>query len=167
MAATSLNSFVASSNAPAGQPAREYAKKLVIRSQNRIFLQPVADIDFLTAAANYVHLHVSGQSFRIRSTINGIEEKLDTQKFGRIHRCTIVNFDRIQEFRPLQRGDYMVTLVDGTQLKMSRRHRGQLDKIIALACATGKHLVKYGSAAKEQVRTASFHSVSGRSSSID
>src|SRR5690348_18286519 len=111
---------------------REYPKKIVIRSQSRIFLQTVADIDYLSAAANYVQIHAAGQVFRIRSTINAIEQRLDPKKFGRVHRCTIVNFDCVKEFRPLQRGDYLLVLNDGTQLKMSRRHREQLEK---LTCA--------------------------------
>jgi hypothetical protein len=55
----------------------------------------------------------------------------------------------VKEYRPLQRGDFMLTLNNGSQLKMSRRHREQLDKVISLSCAVGKHLVKYGSDSKE------------------
>jgi hypothetical protein len=55
----------------------------------------------------------------------------------------------VKEYRPLQRGDFMLTLNNGSQLKMSRRHRNQLDKVISKACVTGKHLVKYASDSKE------------------
>ena len=122
---------------------REYPKKLVIRPENRVLLQPVTEIDYLTSAANYVNVYSAGQVFRTRSTFEGIEQHLDPQKFGRIHRRTIVNFDRVKEFRALSRGDQILTLTDGTQLKMSRRHRGQLDKIIALGLAPGKPPLKY------------------------
>jgi DNA-binding LytR/AlgR family response regulator len=149
MATSTVNSY-AQANRVQPDNSREYPKKLVIRSQNRIFLQSVSDIDYLRAAANYVHIHASGQVSRVRSTINTIEQRLDPQKFGRIHRCTIVNFERVKEFRALQRGDFMLTLHDGSELKMSRRHREQLDRITALGCAAVKHLVKYGSAGKEQ-----------------
>ena len=141
------------------QEIREYPKKIVIRSQNRIFLQTVSEIEHLTAAANYVQIHAAGQTFRIRSTINGIEQRLDPRKFGRIHRCTIVNFDCVKEFRPLQRGDYLLILNDGGQLKMSRRHRDQLEK---LTCASASHLVKYGSAGNENTGLAPTNSVGGR-----
>lgn len=167
MSASSVNSFVQSNGNAVAGVAREYPKKLVIRSQNRIFLQAVGEIDYMSAAANYVHIHANGQVFRIRSTINSIENRLDPQKFGRVHRCTIINLDRVKEVQPLQRGDYQLTLNDGAQLKMSRRHREQLDKIVALACATGKHLMKYGSAGNEQSGIASADSVSGRGPSLD
>src|SRR5579872_2743698 len=123
MAASTVNTYVQTNGTPIQEGPREYPKKLVIRSHNRIFLQTVAEIDYLTAAANYVHIHAVGQTSRIRSTINVIEQRLDPQKFGRIHRCTIINFERVTEFRALQRGDYLLTLSDGVQVKMSRRHR--------------------------------------------
>ena len=148
MAASTVTSLVHPNVPESHEAQREYPKKLVIRSQNRIFLQTIAEIDYLTAAANYVHIHVAGQISRIRSTINAVEQRLNPQSFGRIHRCTIVNFDRVKEYRPLQRGDYLVTLSDGSQLKMSRRHRDQLEKVNALACAANKHLVKYSGASQ-------------------
>ncbi|PYY18782.1 MAG: hypothetical protein DMG60_06985 [Acidobacteria bacterium] len=162
MAASIANAFVQ----PSGNllpEVREYPKKIVIRSQNRIFLQTVSEIDHLTAAANYVQIHTNGQMFRIRSTINAIEQRLDPKKFGRVHRCAIVNFDCVKEFRPLQRGDYLLVLNNGTQLKMSRRHRDQLEK---LACVSVSHLVKYGSAGNENPGFAQANSVSGRGPSL-
>ena len=120
------------------EDSHEYPKKLVIRPKTRMLAQPVTEIDYLTSAANYVYVYSAGQVFRTRSTFKGIEQHLDPQKFGRIHRRTIVNFDRVKEFRALPRGDHILTLTDGTQLKMSRRHRGQLGKIISLGLAAGK-----------------------------
>lgn len=150
MATSTVNTYIQPNGTAMQEGPREYPKKLVIRAQNRIFLQPVSEIDYLTAAANYVHIHAKGQMFRIRSTISAIEQRLDPQKFGRVHRCTIVNFERIKDCQPLQRGDFQLMLEDGTQLKMSRRHREQLGKIIALACAPSEHLVKYEGANQQQ-----------------
>ena len=166
MATSTVNSYVSSNGTPMQEGPREYPKKLVIRSQNRIFLQPVGEIDYLTAAANYVHIHTAGQVFRVRSTINTIAQRLDPQKFGRVHRCTIVNLECVKEFSALQRGDYLLTLNDGSQVKLSRRHREQLDKILSLACATGKHLVKYGGASKREGGPASPNPVRGQGPSL-
>lgn len=166
MATSTVNTYIQPNGTAMAEGPREYPKKLVIRSQNRIFLQAVNEIDYLTAAANYVHIHSQGQVFRIRSTISAIEQRLDPQKFGRIHRCTIVSFDRIKECRPLQRGDFQLTLSDGTQLKMSRRHREQLQKIVVLACAPDPHLVKYESADQGQSGSAPAASFRRRGPSL-
>lgn len=71
------------------------------------------------------------------------EQQLDPQKFGRVHRGTIVNFDRVKEFRALPRGDYILILNDGTQLKVSRSHQEKLGKIVALTCGVGSPPLKY------------------------
>ena len=160
MASSTVSTCVQTPGMQSAEAPREYPKKIVIRSQSRIFLQTVADIDYLSAAANYVHIHAAGQVFRIRSTINAIEQRLDPQKFGRVHRCTIVNFERIKESHALQRGDYLLVLHDGSQLKMSRRHRNKLEKLLPVA-SQGKHLVKYGSANQENGFAAAA-SVGGR-----
>src|SRR6185312_1616634 len=125
-----VSSCVQAPGMQSAETTREYPKKIVIRSQSRIFLQTVADIDYLSAAANYVHIHSAGQVFRIRSTIQAIAQRLDPQKFGRVHRCTIVNLERVKEAHALQRGDYLLVLQDGSQLKMSRRHRDKLQKLL-------------------------------------
>lgn len=165
MAASTVSSYVQLNGSTITEVPREYPKKIVIRSQSRIFLQTVAEIDYMTAAANYVQIHAAGQVFRIRSTINAIEQRLDPQRFGRIHRCTIVNFDCVRQFRPLQRGDYLLVLNDGSQLKMSRRHRDKLQKVGPIACAADKHLVKYGRDHEEN-GSAAANSLSGRSTPL-
>jgi hypothetical protein len=52
-----------------------------------------------------------------------LEKKLDPKLFVRIHRCTIINIECLREFRPLPHGDYMVKLIDGKELIMSRNYR--------------------------------------------
>jgi len=116
----------------------EYPEKLIIQLENRMFAQPVGEIDYLTSAANYVSVYSAGRVFRTRSTFRAIEQSLDPQKFGRVHRCTIVNFDRVKKFRALPRGKYTLTLHDGTEVKMSRRHREQLGKLVPVADAADK-----------------------------
>jgi two-component system LytT family response regulator len=59
-----------------------------------------------------------------------MEAKLDPQKFLRIHRSTIVNIERIKELHQLFNGDYAVVLHDGTELKLSRGRREQMQTLL-------------------------------------
>ena len=56
-----------------------------------------------------------------------LEARLDPNAFVRIHRSAIVNLDRVKEMRPLFRGELVVVLHDGTQLRMSRGRREDLE----------------------------------------
>jgi len=102
---------------------KKYLERLVVKSIGRVFFLKVDEIDWIEAAGNYVKLHVGRDGHLIRETMNGIETKLDPDKFLRIHRSTVVNIDRIKELHPLFSGDYAVILRNGTELALSRNYR--------------------------------------------
>ena len=60
--------------------------------------------------------------------MNGIEQKLDPDKFFRIHRSRIVNMERIKELQPWFNGEYVVILRNGTKLTLSRGYREKLQE---------------------------------------
>ncbi len=108
------------------QARKKVLTRIIIRSAGRIGFLRVEEIDWIEAADNYVRLHAGRESHLIRETLQSLEKRLDSTKFLRIHRSTIVNIDRIQELRPLFHGDYSVKLVDGTGLTLSRKFRENL-----------------------------------------
>jgi two-component system, LytTR family, response regulator len=105
---------------------RKYLERLVVKSVGRVFFLKVDEIDYIEAAGNYVKLHSGRESHMIRETMNGIEAKLDPDRFLRIHRSTVVNIDRIKELHPMFSGDYAVILRNGTELALSRNYRERL-----------------------------------------
>lgn len=109
------------------QQNREPAR-FAIKTPGRLFFVRQDDIDWIEAADNYVSLHVGSDTHLIRETMNALESRLDSQRFLRIHRSTIVNADRIKELRPWFHGEYIVLLKDGTELTLSRTYR---EKILA------------------------------------
>lgn len=105
---------------------KKYLERLVIKSVGRVFFLKTKEIDWIEAAGNYVKLHVGRESHMLRETMNGLESKLDPEKFLRIHRSTLVNIDRIKELHPLFSGDYTVILQNGAELTLSRSYRDRL-----------------------------------------
>jgi two-component system LytT family response regulator len=110
------------------RPGRKYLERIVIRSASRVFFLRVEEIDWIEAAANYLRLHVGKEAHLLRETMNGLEARLDPEKFLRIHRSTIVNIERIQELQPWFHGDYVVLLRDGNKLTLSRSYRQKLQE---------------------------------------
>jgi two-component system LytT family response regulator len=108
-------------------------ERLVIKAGGRVFFLRADEIDWVEAAANYVRLHVGKETHLLRETINGLAERLDPEKFLRIHRSTIINLERIKELQPWFHGDYVVILRDGTQLTSSRSYREELHKLLGKA----------------------------------
>jgi two-component system LytT family response regulator len=111
-----------------GQP--RYIERLVTRSDGKIRIIRVDDIDYIEAAGNYAKIHVGGKMHLVREGMNSLESKLDPAKFLRVHRSVIVRIDRIKELESLYQGDYVVVLHDGTRLTTGRKYRDAIQEFI-------------------------------------
>ncbi len=105
---------------------KKYLERLVVKTVGRVFFLRTEEVDWIEAAGNYAKLHVGREGHLIRETMNGLEAKLNPDKFLRIHRSTLVNIDRIKELSPLFSGDYTVMLKTGAELTLSRNYRDRL-----------------------------------------
>ena len=120
---------------PAASPparASAYLSRLLVKSSGRVFFLKTDEIDWIEAADYYVKLHVGRKNHLLRESMSEMEAKLDPEKFVRIHRSSIVNLDRVREMHPLFGGEYAIVLQDGTELKLSRSRREQLQKLLKL-----------------------------------
>jgi two-component system LytT family response regulator len=116
--------------APSAKPGPKYLERLAIKASGRIFFLRTQDIDYIESEGNYVRVHVAKDSHLIREAMSVLETQLDPKKFLRIHRCTIVNVDRIQELQPWFHGEYRVILRNGVQLTLSRSYREKLREFL-------------------------------------
>ena len=109
---------------------KEPIDRVVIKSGGRIYFLKIEEIDWVEGAGDYLSLHSGNQTHLIRETMGNFHAKLDSQKFLRIHRSTIVNIERIKDIRPLFKGDYVITLTSGMRLKASRGYRRELQALL-------------------------------------
>ena len=93
----------------------------------RIEADSVRRID---AERDYVRLYVDGSSYLLLQTIAGLEEKLDPDRFIRIHRSTILRRDAIRGLRHEGLGVWCVELDDGEALRIGRTY---LKRVKAMA----------------------------------
>lgn len=98
----------------------KYPKRLLIRTNSRVFFLQVEDVDYIEAEDYYSAIHVGTKTHLLREPIKELEERLDPNDFVRIHRSAIVNVQRIKELRNLPSGGHAVFLHDGTELRLSR-----------------------------------------------
>lgn len=111
------------------QPAMDlsdYLQKIAVKSGTRSIVVPVDAIEWIEAAGDYVALHVNKSTHLIRETLDGLGQRLDPTVFVRIHRSIIVSRKHIQQLRSLRNSDASLRLLNGTQLRVSRRYRFRL-----------------------------------------
>ncbi len=116
----------------AGSP-RRFPEVLPIRLGRETVRLPVATIDWVDAAGDYMCVHAEGRTHVVRATMKQFEERLDPADFQRIHRSTIVNLRRIRKLKPHTNGEYFLTLDGGHELKLSRSYRDRLERILGKA----------------------------------
>lgn len=116
---------------PAERTGEERAmERIAVPEGEGMRLLPVDLVDWIEAAGDYVHLHVGSRSFTVRRRIGDLEERLDPDRFVRIHRSTIVNLDRIERLEPEFHGAWYVILRDDTPLRLSRSRKPALETVL-------------------------------------
>jgi two-component system LytT family response regulator len=102
-------------------------ERLAIRDGGRVSFVALDDVELVCAAGNYVELRAGNRTFLMRETLSGLEQRLDPERFLRIHRRTIVRLDRVVAIEPAgASGEYVLSLRSGARVSSGRSHRGRL-----------------------------------------
>jgi hypothetical protein len=79
-------------------------------------------IDWVSAAGNYVELHAGGRTIVHRASLASVETLLARAGFVRVHRSLLVRREAIARVRSVD-----LLLHDGTSLKLGNRYRSSLE----------------------------------------
>lgn len=98
----------------------------VARVNRRVSLVNRDDVLWVASARDYVRLHTAEGSHLIRETMTNVCERLDPERYVRIHRTTLVRLDAVQEFHVRTNGTLEVVLPGGVTRSVSRSGRERL-----------------------------------------
>ena len=101
-------------------------ERFLVRKLGREFLLAANDIEWLQASGNYVNLRVRGHDYPLRSTLAGIEARLDPARVARGPPRYMVNRDRIVSLAPRGARAARGRQQDGAEQPCSRTYRGDL-----------------------------------------
>jgi hypothetical protein len=111
--------------------AENHRERFVVRRRGREVVVPATDVNWIQAAGREVVLHLGAQSYRLRESMQSVEQSLDPRSFVRVHRSRIVNLDRIREIYPWAYGDFRIVMRDGTIVNFSRRYRSRVEALLS------------------------------------
>jgi len=126
----SMPSAEPSAPAPASEP--RYVDRIGVETKGKVHFIPVRDIDYIAASGPYAELVVAGRRHVIREAMQTLEDRLDPNRFMRVHRSAIVQLDRVDSLLRGPGGDYEIQLKDGTKLRVSRGRREELAERLGL-----------------------------------
>lgn len=112
---------------PLPEQKPQFLERIAVESRGQVRVVPVNKIEYITASGPYAELHVGDKTYTVRERMQNLEERLDSEKFFRIHRSAIVRLDRIDTMLRSSGGDYGVRLKNGEELSVSRSRREDLE----------------------------------------
>ena len=108
---------------------RSYSERIAIRDGSETTFVDVDAIDWVDAAGDYMCVHANGDTYVLRGTMKHLEELLNPEIFVRVHRSAIVNRHRVTSMRSHRNGEYFLKLDGHTELKLSRKYKGNLERL--------------------------------------
>ncbi|MBN2526244.1 MAG: response regulator transcription factor [Deltaproteobacteria bacterium] len=109
----------------------EILSRIVVKDGSKIEVIPVNDVDYILAEDDYVNIHYGKQSILKHQTLSSLEQSLDSDRFIRLHRSSIVNIDRVERIELLAKDKYIAILKDRTELRISRSGHRRLKEVIS------------------------------------
>jgi two-component system LytT family response regulator len=113
------------------QDKNGYTTRLVFKSRGRILFLSVTDIRWIGAEENYVRICTANETHLLRETMASMEQRLDPHSFLRVHRSAMVNLKYVREVRTEAQGDFVVHLLDGQKVPMSRSYHSRIRELFA------------------------------------
>ncbi len=117
---------------------QEPLTRVVFKSRGRILFLQVSEIRWIAAEENYIRISNGTESHLLRNTISSMEERLDPQMFLRVHRSAIVNLQYVKEIRTDAKDDFVVHLVNGQKIPMSRSYHTRIRHLLGHRLMPGR-----------------------------
>jgi two-component system LytT family response regulator len=112
----------------------EYLERIPVRKAKEIRIVPSSTVAYVKSDGPYAELHTAdGSKHLIRESMKALENQLDPSRFCRIHRSTIINLDFVESVEPNYNDRYVVRLVTGERLDVSRRRRDTFEDRFGLS----------------------------------
>lgn len=100
--------------------------RLFVRVGGALVPLPVDRVSRFEADGDYVVAHAGSPRHLLHLALNRLEERLDPQRFVRVHRAHLVNLDHVKAFRRDARGNMEAEMADGSRVPVSRARAQEL-----------------------------------------
>ena len=117
---------------PGSPPSTTFLERIAVEMHGQVRPIPVSQIDYISAAGPYAELHVGDRRYVIREAMQTLEDRLDPNRFMRVHRSVIVRLDLVEALHRGGGGDYELQMKGGVRLRVSRSRRAGLERWLGI-----------------------------------
>ncbi|MDP2686095.1 MAG: LytTR family DNA-binding domain-containing protein [Aequorivita sp.] len=97
--------------------------KLPIKQGNKTVLIDPVNIMYITASGYYAEIFTENKKYVLRESLNNLCETLDSNKFVRIHRSSIVNLHHVKEIVHSEFSEIDARMADNFLLHISKSYK--------------------------------------------
>ena len=106
--------------------------RIVVKDNGKIKIIPLAQVQYVEAADDYVKIHTAEGNFLKKKTMQYFEDSLPQQEFIRIHRSYIVNAQLITRITAYEKDSHLALLTTGAQLPVSKAGYTKLKQVLGI-----------------------------------
>lgn len=108
------------------------SNRIVVKDKGNIRIIPLAQVQYLEAADDYVKIHTEEKAFMKKKTMQFFEDSMPPKEFIRIHRSYIVNAAFINRIDIYEKDTYSVVLKTGGHLPVSKAGHKKLKEVLGI-----------------------------------
>ncbi|MGE0594614.1 MAG: LytR/AlgR family response regulator transcription factor [Vicinamibacterales bacterium] len=107
---------------------QEFLQRMAFKDGERSVILKMADVLWVEAQDYYVLVHSRLGRHLIRATLASLENRVDPQRFLRVHRGALVNVDEVRDI--VEGHGIQLTLSDGARIPVSRSRRKRVESLL-------------------------------------
>lgn len=105
-------------------------ERLFARKGDRIVPVPVREVSHVEASGDYARVHAASGKYLLHVSLAELEERLDADRFVRVHRSHLVNLEAIAHMEPYDERRLALVLRDGSRVVASRTASERLRRLV-------------------------------------
>ncbi len=114
----------------AARPDGGDLERILVRDGSDVRVIPTEEVDYIEAHDDAVAIHVGGESHLKAQRLSMLEERLDPNRFIRVHRSFILNIDCLRSIELYAKDSRIAILEDGTKVPVSRSGYSRLRELL-------------------------------------
>lgn len=108
------------------------SNRIVVKDNGKIKIIPIAQVQYLEAADDYVKIITAEGSFLKKKTMQYFEDSLSPQEFVRIHRSYIISAALITRIDLHEKDSHIALLTTGARLPVSKAGYAKLKEVLGI-----------------------------------
>ncbi|WP_350285145.1 LytTR family DNA-binding domain-containing protein [uncultured Croceitalea sp.] len=110
-----------------------FLEKIVLKVGKKYIFAATKEIKYIISSTYYAELFmINGKKHLYRTSMTALMQKLDSNKFLRLNRSTIIRIEEIKEVVSEGLGDYSVVMGDGQRFNVTKNYKNDFLKQLHL-----------------------------------